>query len=491
VKIRYLALSLTALIAVSIFFFSSCRKINEATEFGDGLIPPVDNINTFDTLVDVQAFNDTFGLVTDSQRLTRNEVFYLGQINNDPFFGKTEAQIFLELKPLVYGVYPFSRKDSVKIDSIVLVLSYLNTYGDSSIAQTLNVYEMDQGNDFRSDSSYLIRKNDFTYNTITPLSFPINQQIIPKTLDDTVKAFRDTASHRLRIKLDTNFARRLFTYDTTNAYKNDSIFRTKFKGFAVRSESAGNAIMGINLSDVNTKLAVYYNYPKTSGGRDTTVTYFSFTASSAYANYVKRDYSGTPLEASVGGSVQDQIIYLQNEPGTFASVKIPGLGSISNRVVHRAELSVEEIYDPSDTIFTVPEVLYLDAYDPSITAGKKYRMIPYDIITDGFGAPVNLSSFSILPKTTVDGFGQKIKTWKFNITRYVQHVLNKTITTPFDLRIYAPSAVENKFIFPRPATNDITKTIYLNPTIAAGRVRLGGGNHPTQKMKLRIIYSKL
>jgi hypothetical protein len=29
------------------------------------------------------------------------------------------------------------------------------------------------------------------------------------------------------------------------------------------------------------------------------------------------------------------------------------------------------------------------------------------------------------------------------------------------------------------------------PTAVMGRVRLGGGSHPTQKMKLRIVYSKI
>jgi hypothetical protein len=85
--------------------------------------------------------------------------------------------------------------------------------------------------------------------------------------------------NQLRIKLDTAFARRLFNYDTTNAYKTDSIFRSLFKGFAVRSEGSGNAVMGFSLAGINTKLAIYYNYPKPAGaGRNTTVNYFFYDA---------------------------------------------------------------------------------------------------------------------------------------------------------------------------------------------------------------------
>jgi hypothetical protein len=31
----------------------------------------------------------------------------------------------------------------------------------------------------------------------------------------------------------------------------------------------------------------------------------------------------------------------------------------------------------------------------------------------------------------------------------------------------------------------------INPVLAFGRVRVGGGNHPTQRMRLRIVYSKI
>ncbi len=491
-KNRYFVLSFITIITSVVTLISSCRKINDATELGGGLIPPVDNINTFDTSIEVQAFNDTFGLATDSQYLGRNEVYYLGRINNDPFFGKTDAQMFLELKPLIYGVYPFARRDSVTVDSVVLVLSYLETYGDTTIPQTVNVYELDQSNNFTNDSLYLVRKPNFTFNTAAPLSFPVNQQFIPKNLDDSVKAFRDTTNRQLRIRLDTNFARRLLNYDTNFAYKNDSIFNARFKGFAIRSEGPGNAIVGFNLADINTKLAIYYKIPKRNSAAidSSTVNYFFFSTLSAAANYVKRDYSGTPLEASVGGLIQDPIVYLQNSPGTFATLKIPALTTIGNRVIHRAELIMEQVYDVSDKIFPPPEFLYVDAYDPTIVSNKKFRSIPYDIIHDNFGSPGNLNAFGIVPKVTTDGSGNMIKVWKFNISRYVQHVLTGTVPS-YDLRLYAPFTVSNKFIFPRPDANDFTTNFNLNPTIAKGRVRIGGGNHPTQKMRLRLVYSKL
>ena len=485
-KHSYLALTLGTIIT-TVFLFSACKKINESTELGGGLIPPIDNINTFDTTInDILVFNDTFGLANDSQRLAKNQEFFLGRINSaDPFFGRTDARIFMEYKSTIYGAYPFPRKDSVKIDSIVLVMDYAETYGDTLAPQLINVYELDPlapANKFNSDSSYLIRKNDFVYTNLLG-----SRTVTPRELDDSVKAFRDTTKNQLRIRLDTNFARRLLNYDTSNAYRSDSAFKTYFKGFAVQSMSSGNAVMGFGFGTNNSKLAIYYNYPRTTTPtRDTAVSYFFFTDVSAAANYVIRDYTGTPVAAAVGGAASDPFAYIQTTPGTFATLKIPSLKTLNNRVIHRAELIMEQAYHTSDTVFYPPEFLYLDAYDSSIS---KFRTVPYDLLVDGAGT-MNLGTFGVAPISTRDAAGNSIKIWKFNISRYVQHVLNGTVPL-YDLRLSAPFIVRNQYGFP-PGEGD-PRLISINPSIVKGRIRLVGGGlaQGPQRMRLRIIYSKL
>ena len=85
-------------IIVTAFFlsFQSCKKINLSTQLGDDLIPPVDNIHTFDTTMTVEAYNDLFTLFNDTLRLSRDEEHYLGKITIDPLFGETDARLFLE-----------------------------------------------------------------------------------------------------------------------------------------------------------------------------------------------------------------------------------------------------------------------------------------------------------------------------------------------------------------------------------------------------------
>lgn len=490
-KNRQLLLLLGVTIASSIIVFSSCRKINDATTLGADLIPVVDNINTFDTSISVQTFNGLFDSFSDSQRLERSEEFFLGKINNDPLFGGTDARMFLELKPTIYK-YAFARKDSLEIDSVVLVLNYVETYGDTLVPQTVNVYEIDQNpsQPFKSDSVYLIRKEHFSYSNLLG-----TRTFLPAVLNDSVFAKKDTTKNQLRIKLNNSFGQRLLDYDSTSgtngAYASDSAFKTKFKGFALRSTSSGNAVMGFDLGGTNTKLAIYYRYPKAGGlGRDTVVDYFRFTTLSAAANYIERNHTIGEI-STVQGPTEDNLVYIQNTPGSFARIKIPDLLTIGNRLIHRAELIVEQVHDNNntDTIFPAPEFLYLDAFDPTIILPKKqFRTIPYDLTFDG--SDYNRSSFGSFPINTVDGSGNKIKVWKFNISRYVQHVLTGT-STLYDLRLSAPYSVREEYGTP-PLVTDQTLVLFPNLNgIVKGRVRVGGGNHTTQRMRLRLIYSKI
>lgn len=501
-KNRHLALFFIAIVTTIAIVFSACKKINESTDLGGGLIPPVDNITTFDTIVDLQTFNDTFAFANDSVRLGPGDEFFLGKITNDLFFGATDAELFLQLKP---PTYPFSFKniphpDSLQIDSVVLVLDYVETYGDTMAPQTITVYEMDQSianKNFRSDSSYLIRKNDFTFISLLNLG---SRTFLPTALKDSVKAFGgDTTKNQLRIKLNNSFGTRLLQYDSTinGAYANDSVFTSKFKGFALKSTAGGNALMGFNLTGANTKLAIYYKYAEFQNNipdYDTAVAYFVFGTACAHANYIKRDYSGTPALASLNnGPAADPIVYLQTTPGFFTTIKMPGLGTVNNRVVHRAEIIMEQLYDISDSTYRSPDFLFLDAIDPTITSSIKFRSIPYDLFYDfGTFSYTNLVPFGVVPIIKTDGVGNNIRTWKFNVTRYVQHVLTGTVPL-YDLRVFP--AFRHNIQYGIPPGADALTSVFVNGSAVKGRIRLhgnnGSGDINPQRMRLRIIYSKL
>ena len=478
---------LLAFLLCSVFVFAiiSCKKINESTTLGDDIIPGVDGVTTFDTTLTVETYNELFTGLTDSLYVSRTEDHILGNISNDPFFGKTNAKIFLELKPSFYK-WTFSgvtNRDSLYFDSAVMVLGWRGTYGDSTAMQRVKVYEMEQSNVFKIDSLYQLRQQYFTYSNLLG-----TRDFYPYTLNDSVKVFKDTTANQLRIRLNDNFGRRLLTglgYDSVNAYSSDSAFKTYVKGFAIEADpSFGNALMTFGLvGEANTKLAIYYHYSK-DGKKDTAVDNFQFTGASAQHNFIDRNFTGTPLLAAQGGSTPDNYVYLLNAPGTYATIKIPGLRNLTNRVIHRAELIMEEVYDPSDANFIPPQALYLDLYDSSLS---KYKAVPYDFIPDNTGE--SAIRFGMAGKDAVNGSGNLTRTWRFNLSRYVQNILTKKETV-HNFRVIAHRGVDNAF---RTDNNSsyVTISVPINPLYAVGRVRLGGGNHTTQKMRLRIIYSKI
>ncbi|MFI5133205.1 MAG: DUF4270 family protein [Chitinophagales bacterium] len=492
-KTRTIVLTLGTIIIFTALLFSACKKINDATFLGGDLIPVVDNVTTFDTTLSVNTYNDLFTSATDSAQIGSGAEHFVGNISNDPLFGKTKATMYLELKPASFPqTFDFVRIDSVlHFDSVVLVLDYSRSFGDTNTAQKLTVREVDQASDFRFDSSYLIRSNTFSVLPAILSSsngvIPSTLNVIPSSLDDSVKAFQDTTINQLRIRLLNSFGTRLISYDTST-YSTDSSFRTKFKGFAISPDaSTGNAVMGFNLLGANTKLAFYYHYKSGAITDTAVVSYFNFGALCAHANLIERDYSGSQMLTYQGGASPDNLVFIENTPGSFATIKIPALATISNRIVHRAELIMEQVYDPtpsSDQVFNVPDLLFLDAYD---TAKLRYRSMPYDLLFDANGG-YNSDMFGMSGKKTVDAGNNPITVWKFNITRYVQNYLTRKEPL-YDLRLYAPFSITD--LYRVAAATDQDQVFNVNSAIVTGRVRLGGGNHPTQRMRLHIIYSKL
>ena len=477
-----------------IFIVSSCKRINEATDLGDGVIP--EGVDTYDTtLTSLQTYNYIFDPDKDSIKVGYDNAQILGNISSDPLFGKTNAKMFLQLKPQTYpwsfsGIY---KKDSLEIDSVVLVLSWSGSYGDTVASQKVTVKEIDPFSDFRVDSFYTIY--DPGPSTTTVLG---TKTFSPQNLKDSVKVFQDTTARQLRVRLDNSFGRRLLDYDTTGAYKSDSLFSTYFKGFAIEAEdqSLSNALMAFNIyNDPNTNLAIYYKYTK-GGQVDTTVDYFLFKPGfSAYHNYVNRfGFAGTELLTNSNSTnIVDDHIYLINTPGSYATVKIPALKDLSNRIINRAELIVEQEYDPSNAKFTHPNSLMLDVYDSTL---GDYKCVPFDFVPNIENAVIPVAipnpAFGLYGKNTVDLAGNPIRVWKFNITRYVQNVLTKQEPL-HDFRLFITSnSIE------RVKQGIVSNTggyqfvnIILNPYYAFGRVKVGGGKHPTQKLRLRLVYTKI
>ena len=459
-----------------IFFNSSCTKI-DSTELGGGLIPVIDNVHTFDTVLSVIA-NNFDSAFKDCATIFPGDDHSLGYISNDPYFGTTRSTIYAELKP---PFFPYNFPSTRSLDSIVLVLSYKSSFGDSTIPQKVDVYQI--AGTFNPDSS-------------SCSFFDFDQKLgsavyTPQQLNDSAISFRERSARQLRIKLDNTFGQSLLSQDSLTGFRSDSAFQVFFKGFAIAPDLSfgGNALSYFNLLDSNTKLSIYFKYTTAANVTDTTVYNFMVTSISATANNVVRNHSGSEivnhLEHPTTG---DDVIYIQTSPGTSAEINIPGLTGLSNRIVHRAELIMDQVYSPNtfDNYFAAPSLLYLDLKDTA--GGGSYRPIPCDFNTLS-GQP-NIATFGGFRTIAKDPFGNNIARYTFNISRYVQKIvtngrLNST------LRLRAPADIINPAAFVDECTQGVAPFTYPVNIATAGRVKLGGGNNLNYRMRLRIVYSNI
>ena len=477
-------------IAATLLF--SCTRIS-TSELGLDFLSQ-DAISTRDTILDVET--ETV-VMEDSLRIYPTDQHMLGDITNDPIFGTTSASIFLQLKP---GFYPFfikGTKDSIIVDSVVLILSYKGFYGDSSKPVKIYVNKIDPSTPLTVGKLYASNY---------PNAYGIRKGIAlgnPKVFDfasakDSINDRFENASRQIRLRLNQSLGTELLkTYDSNGVYRNDTTFRDAFPGFALSTNAADNhnALIRLALLDSNTKLALYYSTSATgSVTRDTLVTHFRFNYYTAQnANFILRNRAASEIASHLNGFAKDSLVYVQTSPGTMVKIKVPGLKTFENKIIHRAELIAEQVPDAArltttDSYMTAPNFLFLGVYD---SATKQLRSVPNDY--QGVVNPQLIAQFGGQKITkSLNGFSN-VATYNFNVSRYVQGLIARKDSL-FDFRLYAPVNDSIKFVQPYPfnkiqATDFLTTSLGNQPAI--GRVRLGGGSHSKFKMRLRIFYTNL
>jgi len=442
---------------------------------GDDLVPAVDNVHTFEVALNTVTNNL---LLNDTTLVGYYDFVAVGDFN-DPEFGHTHANTCFNVTPSSFGSYPFLNKDSMAIDSVVLSLSYHDAYGDTvnDGIQTLRVFEIDPNTGFNDTAYYKFNDpaSDFptTGSELGSTTFAI------KDLKDTTTLAQGTDTTQVigkvvRIRLNNSLGDRLASYDTTNGYKNDSLFRTLFEGFSIKADPTGNALSYFSLADIaNTKLTVYFR-AQVNGKADTTSFDYYHIIQRGQTNYINRENGGNYL-AYLGNGASDKV-YLQSAPGSYVNITIPSLGTFANKTIHRAELVAVKIPSTEDNIFINPNQLMLDRKNSNTP--DTIFMLEKDLLVDASGIPA-FSSFGgkLLPDNTI----------RFDISRYVQSVITKHV--PNDtLRMSAPLRTR-AFYSPL----NIFLDIPVNSEMAKGRLVLGGGTYADSTMRLRllIIYSDL
>lgn len=496
---RLRILAFVALSSCLVFFLNNgCTKI-DTTALGSDLIPVVDNINTFADTLNVES---TQGFFDDSTLVTQDDVHALGYIGNDPLFGKTNANIFLQLKPTFY---PYSLQNAgdtlVGLDSVVLCLSFKGAWGDSIPQQQIEVRKIE---DLRFRDRFADTNSVKYAPTVTDLLGSSTFDIKSIKGKRFINNGRDSVVNQLRIKLTNSaFNQLLYNSDTlqsnpglSNAFRNDSTFRKFFNGLGIISkQTTGNALMYFSLLEKNTRMEIHFRKKK-NGIIDTLYRslYVAQTGSgiapSGTANNITRNRSGFPV--STPSTTEN---YIQTAPGTFVDIKIPRLNTFkdTNKIIHRAVLIVEQV--PSDMNkdlqFTPPSALYIDLKDDAQGANF-YKPLyfdlnpsaPYrpDVANQFFPPSVDQNYFGGFEKYRTGGPTGRVAYYNLNLTRYLQQMVTSQKIN-YQLRLYAPVNIRYKqFNFP-----DIP---YQN-TIALGRIKVGSGANPDYRMRVAIIWSKI
>lgn len=502
--------NLSGLIVFTVILFSfftwSCTKI-DTTTLGAGLIPAIDNVTTFADTLDI---NCTQGIFDDSTKLARADLHVLGSISNDPVFGKTSADLFFELKPSFFPFYFGAAKDTIdngSFDSVVLCLSYKSFYGDTALPQHLSVYQVDNSSDFSDTVSYKLDYHPTIGTTVLG-----SADIYPTKLRNYTYFYpapattKDSINNQIRIKLTdpafldllTSVANR-DTSIATSIYKSDSLFKEKFKGFAVVADAGqGNGLFYVNLTDAATRLEFHFKR-QNNNKRDTTFSSFYFssgvsTSSSAHANHLERKRNGAEYNPPTNVPLPaTNAVYIQTTPGTYANLSIPKLATLPNSIIHRAEIFVEQIGPTNllDDQLTPPLYLYLDLIDTA--SGSPSKPIYYDLNPTALYYPDHTTSF--YPNGGIDfnyfGGYRRVKAegtgslyyYTFNVSRYVQHIVTDHVNN-YTMKLSAPYNLHYQGY-----------SIPYKNNLANGRIKVGSGSNPgvdvNYRMKMRIVYSKI
>jgi Domain of unknown function (DUF4270) len=492
---RFLSVSFLLILAVS-----SCTKI-ERTSLGGDLLPGSDRLITDTMLLPVTA--NSF-IENDTTIIGKRDQHVVGYIN-DPMFGTTTAAAYMQFLPSFYPLYP-KVKDSLVLDSVILSLGFTGTYGDTNAISKVNVYRITD-NTFKPRSRYTVSQAP-SFNTADLLG---SRTFSPKDLRKPYNFQRHkdtfTVTNQLRIKLDSLFGRSVLDQNVVAVFggTGDSVFRQFLNGIAIVPDSVigGNALNYFSLTDTATKISLYYRVKRPTAGQfDTTVSTLIFSNQpnpadplseklSASTNKIHRNFSSGTAYPFLTSSLPANLLYIAAAPGTAVKIKVPGLDTIKNKpyIIHRAELVARQVYQGPLAIENtlVQPVLHLF----TLAADGRNAAIPYDSISYlsssfDFDFVRNVAIRNINtdytggdPSFFRDGANNLVAEYRMNITSFVQNITNGR-ALPRDFKLAAPYYAN--FV-------NLSSVTSINP-VAYGRVQLGGGNHPQQRMFVRIYYSK-
>ncbi|HBS86846.1 MAG: hypothetical protein A2W91_12510 [Bacteroidetes bacterium GWF2_38_335] len=374
--------------------FSSCKKENSI--IGLDVQPASDKmIVCIDSTVVFHAYN----ILDDTIKCSGSPNVLLGSYT-DPVLGQFDASFAAQFRiPDNNVVFKNILEEEAPLvaDRLVLYLDVDLVYGNKK-----NTGEISNG----TNKIHVYRLKEIINDT---LDYYTNHEIkydyieVGSTFFSPYTAVADKNAE-ISIELSNELANELLLADTSN-YLNNEAFTSFFKGLYVTTDIMGTEGSMSRLDLLSTtshsKLTLFFNEKYHYN--------FYINSNSAIISKFDHDYNGLLCNISeINDNIEDTMLFNQGAGGVNNYIKIDNFEhwQDSNIAINKAVLVIPVDFDEND-----------DQYTPTIARMMLYTVIEEDL----FGVPYDY----LFGDEYVGGYyDADTKTYRFNLTRYFQKLLN-------------------------------------------------------------------
>lgn len=416
---------------------------NEFDSIGLDLIDNPLQFNSTDT-VSLVAYTQ----IDDSLMATNADLHLLG-FTNDPVFGKTRAGIYTEALPASLSIKFGIPADSLVVDSVMILMAYNGYAGDTTITQTIRVFELDA--EIPIDSIY-------TNHTIpTRREIQVNNPTFLPRPTSKVFLGTDTIGKKphLRINLDKEFGVRFIhtvdsLNDADNIFSTAQDYRDFFKGFFITVDEVEQpgAMMYFNLFDQTySTFQIYYRKLGAEKGSLYEIRLGNATAR-RYTNFENFEHSfvSNDIRAQVfdGDTLQgDSLLFVQSMSNFRVKIQLPYISELLDDQSSDFAINSARLVIPIDTSFELDSVetarsLILFREIPG-SPGKLTFLSDQFVASGYFGGGINTSKMEYV----------------FNITQHLQMILDDpSLNTPLYLKVNGSVQNAQKIVLKGPGRKD-------------------------------------
>lgn len=385
---RHFGLASTKLLKWGLLFLVVAGIISceNSDQLGLEIAPPGER---FAYHIDSSSIVSMETLRQDSLTSERRSAVLLGA-TADNIFGSHQAGILTQFR-LSSNDVDFGT--DIQLDSVIVLLKYHGSYGDTTGLQEIKVFEMTDN--LELDSTYY---SNLSLDTYYDPGAPVAE----------MSYYPTPGSDSLTIRLDDAIGYKILEADTTHLKDNDA-FLEYFKGLYIKPEpvTSGGSMSYFNLAGEDSRMIIYYG-----NSEEDSLTYeVLINSSSSWVNVFDHNYEGSEAGVVINDSIYThETVFLQAMSGLRAGMKI----EFSDSLILMAEKGIA--INKAELVFPVA-TNYVTDFRP-----KPGELAVFGANEDGTNAFID---DIFLGESYYDGgYHSEDQAYVFNIARHVQNLLN-------------------------------------------------------------------